>query len=241
MKRASLVTVAALALFVGWTSTSTSEWFKGIIYAGSGKIQLTDATGNLVPQGNLTASGNVGIGGTLAVTGATTLRSTLAVSGAQTNAGALGVSGALGVTGAATLRSTLSVTGATTLAGALSAPTGTFSGPVTLASDLSLTEIADGLTAGTGGQATGTAITATLSRFTVVTTSNDATLPAAVAGLCLLVGNADSADALDVFPASGDQINIITTNNAMTLAAGEAAWCCAVNTTNWMCVIGSAT
>lgn len=120
--------LAALFALAGWTSTSQSEWFKGIIYAGSGKIQLTDATGNLAPLGNLTSGGNVAITGTLAVTGATTLRSTLAVSGAQTNAGALNVVGAIGVTGAATLRSTLNVTGATTLSGALTATGATFAG-----------------------------------------------------------------------------------------------------------------
>ena len=259
MKRAapSLILLASLALFVGWTQNNQSDWLKGIIYAGSGKVQLTDATGNLMSAGNFTSTGSVAIGGTLAVTGATTLRSTLSVTGAQTNASTLGVVGAVSVTGATLLRSTLGVSGAVALSstlavgGSLTAPTGTFTGPVstsgtltaadaaTFADEFSLTDISDAATAGTGGQGA-VPLTVTVARFATVTGSNDTTLPGAAAGLCVMVGNGNGSTALDVFPASGDQINKESANTAVALAAGESMFCCASNTTNWVCVIGSA-
>jgi len=109
MKPAAVITLASLALFVGWTQNSQSDWLKGIIYAGSGKKQLTDATGSLVTQGSFAATGNVTVGGTLTVTGAQTNTGALTVGGAQTNTGALNVGGALGVTGNTTLNGALTV------------------------------------------------------------------------------------------------------------------------------------
>jgi hypothetical protein len=112
-------------------------------------------------------------------------------------------------------------------------------GNVTVGGDLLLSDLAASATAGTGGQGNG-AFATTLTRFGTVTTSNDGTLPAAAAGLCVFVGNA-SASTLDVFPASGDAINATSANTAIALATGEAMLCCAVDATQWICVIGSGT
>lgn len=54
MKRLPYIAAAALACAGialsagGWTQTATAEWFKGIIYAGSGRVQLTNAAGQLI-------------------------------------------------------------------------------------------------------------------------------------------------------------------------------------------------
>lgn len=128
----------------------------------------------------------------------------------------------------------------TNAAGNLSTTSGAFSADVTIGDDLVLSDLAAGATAGTGGQGNGV-IATTITRVSTVTTSNDVTLPGAAAGFCYLVSNSDSADALDVFPASGDAINKETADTAISLTAGEGMFCCAVDATQWVCVIGSAT
>lgn len=247
MKRAALITLASLALFVGWTSTSQSEWFKGIIYVGSGKIQLTDATGNLVPQGNLTASGNVAIGGTLAVTGATTLRSTLAVTGAQTNSGALNVVGALGVTGAATLRSTLSVAGATTLTDTLAvggnttlAGTTTASGAVTFTNP-SMVGVGAAVAATGTTKTDATALTKEYNTITGTALQGVSLLTAAV-GLHQVVYN-NSAVSLIVYPLdAGNDTLAVNDLAALSADVGIAIGplstldCTAFTTTAWHCI-----
>jgi hypothetical protein len=243
MKRPALITFASLLLFVGWTSTSQSEWFKGIIYAGSGKVQLTDATGNLMSAGSFAASGAVGVGGALSVTGATSLASTLSVTGAQTNSSSLQVAGALGVTGAATLRSTLAVSGASTFSGAISGTGATLTGPVTLSNAaVSLTSISAGVTADVSSVQGGGAMTTLVVEVTTAAVAGDAiTLPSAVAGLTAIVANHAAANAIDVFPAASDQINNVAVNGAISLAAGEGMFCIAATAVRWICVIGSAT
>jgi hypothetical protein len=108
MKRILLIAAALAA--VGGVSAAYADgewlragpvWLKGVIYAGSSKVALTNSTGNLV-----TTTAN--LSGALSVTGATTLRdsATLAdevlfsdVSAAQTaSVGSVQGSGALTVT-----------------------------------------------------------------------------------------------------------------------------------------------
>lgn len=200
MKRfAPHLPLLALFAFVGWTSTSQSEWFKGIIYAGSGKIQLTDATGNLVSAGNFTNGGNVAIAGTLAVTGATTLRSTLAVTGTQTNAGALNVTGALGVTGATTLRNTLSVANSTTLSGALLGTSAGFSGQIDGGANVNV--------------AGALAVTGTTTLRGQTTTSHGTIAFTAATGSNKLSLTDNLANALDVTEAGNSYLNFITTDS----------------------------
>ena len=83
----------------------------------------------------------------------------------------------------------------------------------------------NGITADTGSaQAGATALTAALNRVTVVGTDGDSVLlPAALAGKIIAVKNADDAQDVDVFPASGDAINAIAADGAYTLGETKLA------------------
>jgi len=113
---------------------------------------------------------------------------------------------------------------------------------MTMASDVSISDISATVTASVGSAQGSGPITNTVVRVSTAAVSGDAqTLPSAVAGLVHVVCNHAAANPVDVFPASGDQINIVTANAAVSLAAGECMICFSANDTNWGCVIGSAT
>lgn len=82
---------------------------------------------------------------------------------------------------------------------------------------------ADSLTAHAGGgQGAALATTATINRFTTVGTAADsAVLPASGAGMQIKVVNAAAANSMNVFPATGEQINALGANAAFALAAGK--------------------
>lgn len=82
----------------------------------------------------------------------------------------------------------------------------------------------DALTAHAGGgQAGATLCAAVINRFTTVATAGDSGLmPAAKAGMQLTVTNA-GANSMNLFPASGEQINQAGANTAFALAAGKTA------------------
>lgn len=97
--------------------------------------------------------------------------------------------------------------------------------------DLSAT---DGLTALAGGAQAGTSLAGyAVSRFTVVATAGDsAQLPLAKAGRMRIVINADSADAMNVFPQTGEFINALSVDTAFSVAANKVAiFFCAVDGT----------
>ncbi len=90
------------------------------------------------------------------------------------------------------------------------------------------------LTADTGSaQAGAEPLTHAINRVTTVGTAGDSVvLPAAVAGMVRLVKNADSAESMDVFPASGDAINALSADAAYAVAATKAVlFFCAVDGT----------
>lgn len=102
--------------------------------------------------------------------------------------------------------------------------------------DLSAT---DGLTALVGGAQAGTSLGGFLiNRFTTVTSGNDsAQLPAAKAGRVRVVINAAAANAMAVFPQTGEAINAIAANSAFSVAANKTAiFFCAVDGT-WNSVL----
>lgn len=82
----------------------------------------------------------------------------------------------------------------------------------------------NGLTAHAGGgQASATALTASINRVTVCATAADSVaLPAAKAGACITVINAGAASA-NVFPVNGgtDSINALAANAAFAVANGK--------------------
>lgn len=82
----------------------------------------------------------------------------------------------------------------------------------------------------TGGQASATQLTKTISRITVCATIADSVkLPAAKAGDVRFLVNSGAASA-NVFPATGETINALSANTALALAAGsKAAYFCPVD------------
>lgn len=91
-----------------------------------------------------------------------------------------------------------------------------------------------------GGQASATLLTTLLNRVTVVATVNDSVklLPASGGISGLVVTNA-SANALAIFPATGDQINGAGVNVVFTLATGKTATFNAMGTLNWHAVLSA--
>lgn len=102
--------------------------------------------------------------------------------------------------------------------------------------DLSAT---DGLTALVGGAQAGTSVgDYAINRFTTVTSGSDsAQLPPAKAGRVRIVINAAAANALAVFPQSGQIINALSADASFSVAANKTAiFVCAVDGT-WNTVL----
>lgn len=90
----------------------------------------------------------------------------------------------------------------------------------------------DGLTALVGGAQAGTSVADyAISRFTTVTSGNDsAQLPKAKAGRMRIVINAAAANALAVFPQSGESINALSADASFSVAANKMVmFACAVD------------
>jgi hypothetical protein len=75
-----------------------------------------------------------------------------------------------------------------------------------------------------GGQAGATLCAAVINRFTTVATAGDSgILPAAKAGMQITVTNAHATNSMNLFPATGEQVNQAGANAAFALAAGKTA------------------
>lgn len=100
---------------------------------------------------------------------------------------------------------------------------------------LKLNVINGGITAfAGGGQASATQLVYGLNRVTVVASNGDSVkLPAAVAGGLVMVTNADAAQSINLYPASGDAINNLAADAALSVGAGKTVWCAAYDGTNW--------
>jgi hypothetical protein len=81
----------------------------------------------------------------------------------------------------------------------------------------------NGITAtASGGQAAAYQLTKAMSRVTTVATAADSVkLPMALAGASGVVANAAAANAMNVFPFSGDAINALSANTALSVAANK--------------------
>jgi hypothetical protein len=84
--------------------------------------------------------------------------------------------------------------------------------------------VTDAITAAGATQATATEIT---------TASNGVRLPTAQPGVQILVRNSDAADSLNIYPATGAQINALGANAAFSLAAGLTIQLFSTTTTQW--------
>jgi hypothetical protein len=83
-------------------------------------------------------------------------------------------------------------------------------------------------------QATATALVSNINNVTVVAAgANGVRLPTAVAGMRILVRNSDAADTLNIYPATGGQINALGANTAATLLAGLTIELVATTATQW--------
>jgi hypothetical protein len=83
-------------------------------------------------------------------------------------------------------------------------------------------------------QGTATALVSNINNVTVVAAAADGViLPAAVAGMRILVRNSDAADTLKIYPATGGQINALGSNAAYSLTAGSTIELMATTTTQW--------
>lgn len=99
--------------------------------------------------------------------------------------------------------------------------------------------ITDSITASTTHTQGQGPLTASINRVTTVAVANDTvTLMAAAARTEQTVIN-DGANTLQVFPASGDQIDVAAVDAAVTLLAGERAEFKAIDATRWISFVSN--
>jgi len=114
--------------------------------------------------------------------------------------------------------------GTITASGNLSITAGTItaSGNISSSAGLILQRAVNGLTALAGGAQAGTALTGQINRVTTVVTAADSVqLPAATAGKVITVINAAAANAMAVFPQTGEVINALAANASISVAADK--------------------
>lgn len=97
----------------------------------------------------------------------------------------------------------------------------------------------NGLTAfAGGGQASALQLNYRKSRVTNVATAADSVkLPKAEPGMEMTVVNAAAANAMNVFPATGESINALSANTALSIAANKAVTFHCVNAGTWHSVL----
>lgn len=98
-----------------------------------------------------------------------------------------------------------------------------------------LNSVVNGLTALAGGAQAGTALTRQINRVTTVATAADSVqLPAAVAGRVVTVINAAAANAMAVFPQTGEIINALAANASISVVANKTInfYCAVAGTWN---------
>lgn len=103
-------------------------------------------------------------------------------------------------------------------------------GNITMTAGLLIESAVNGLTALAGGAQAGTALTRQINRVTTVATAADSVqLPAATAGKVVTAINAAAANAMAVFPQTGESINALAANTAISVAANKTiTFYCAV-------------
>lgn len=99
----------------------------------------------------------------------------------------------------------------------------------------------NGLTAfAGGGQGSATLCPAVINRFTAVATAADSgKLPPSAPGMQLTVTNAHATNSMNLFPATGDQINALGANAAYAVAAGKTAQLSCAVAGQWHAVLSA--
>lgn len=84
-----------------------------------------------------------------------------------------------------------------------------------------------------GGQASAVQLNYRMSRVTIVASAADSVkMPKAEAGMSMVVINAAAANAMNVYPSSGEAINALSADTALSVAANKViTFVCAVNGT----------
>lgn len=100
--------------------------------------------------------------------------------------------------------------------------------------------VADNLSAHAGGgQASATPMTAMMNRVTTVATIADSvSLPPSVNGMQVVTVNA-AANSMNVFPATGEQINALGANSAFAVAGGKTAMFSCVTAGQWHSILSA--
>jgi sugar lactone lactonase YvrE len=193
--------------------------------------------GALVVNSNTYVDGNLGVQGSVVLgtlsVGSTTITGTPNLG---TGTGALTVSLGAGATTSGSLKTinigTAGVSGSTTNINIGSAVSGATS--TTTLNGLVIDSISAAVSAAGATQATATALVSNINNVTVVAAAaNGVRLPTAVAGMRILVRNSDALDTLNIYPATGGQINALGANTASTLVAGLTVELMATTTTQW--------
>jgi hypothetical protein len=98
----------------------------------------------------------------------------------------------------------------------------------------------DSMTATVGGAQAGTALKASLNRFTGVASAGDsAQLPVSAAGIQITVANAHAANSMNVFPQTGDKTNALAVNAAFVVPAGKTCQFSCMGAGTWHTVLSA--
>ena len=228
---------------VGTTSDSVYQ-YNTVTNSISAVTDVFNTTSNARVQGNLAVQSNAYIDGALTVQGNITTASTgsfngLSSSGTTTIATSTATQTSTFGAGATVSGSTKTlnigtagVSGSTTAINIGSAVSGATS--TTTLNGLVIDSISAAVSAAGTAQGTATALVSNINNVTVVATgATGVRLPTAVAGMRILIRNSDSADTLNIYPATGGTINALAANAAFTLTAGSTTELMATTATQW--------
>ena len=218
------LTVQGNATFIGSTTLSTTS-ISATLTATS-TITLQGTTTSTTALGTSATTGTTTIGGT-SQTGAITLGQSTVSQTTNIQAGAT----ASGSTKTVNM-GTAGLSGSTTAINIGSAVSGATS--TTTLNGLIIDSISAAVSAAGATQGTATALVSNINNVTVVTAAAAGVrLPTAVAGMRILIRNSDSADTLNIYPATGGTINALGANTAFTLTAGSTTELMATTATQW--------
>ena len=184
-----------------------------ISVTGNANVGNLGTAGLVVATGNVTG-GNLVTGGVLSVTG-------------NANVGNLGTAGLIVATG--------NVTGGNLVTAGVVAATGNVSGANVVVTSYHIRSINGAVSAAGTVQGDATALTKEINVVSTVETGAGVVLPAAVAGMVLIINNT-SANTLNVYPASGGAINLESNNAAYLHTSGASIQYYATSGTQWYTV-----
>lgn len=209
----------------------------------SAVTDVFNTTSNARVQGNLAVQGNAYVDNNLTVQNTATI-GTISVGGISSSSttnlafgtGTQTVSLGAGANTSGSTKTmnigTAGVSGSTTAINIGSAVSGATS--TTTLNGLVIDSISAAVSAAGTAQGTATALVSNINNVTVVTAAAAGVrLPTAVAGMRILIRNSDSADTLNIYPATGGTINALSANAAFTLAAGSTTELMATTATQW--------